>query len=167
MAAFTIAFLALTLLWLMYWTMVRPVILDGVEYELQALKTRVDWSILEGLPDAESRPASELAQELRDSISIRHISLGLILCVLIRHRPQMKAKLSKEREVFHECPAWIREIRNRNLELSTKAALVNSPLWWIPISFLLLMAYFSMKISNWWTDAQITASLVRSGHATA
>lgn len=155
-------FLIATVLWLCYWALVRPVILDGVEIEQEGLRSAVEWSIIEGLPESQSKPAQHLAYSLENTNPTRLMSLGAILFVVARHRTTIKVVAAKEKEIFANCPSWIRDIQQRNAQLSIKATLANSPLWWIPLASLLLAAVFSKRIADWLTDAQTAATKLQS-----
>ena len=153
-----ILFMAATLLWLCYWVLVRPVILDGVQVEQAELRSAVDWAIIEGLPDAQSKPAQQLVIDLENTRSARLLSLGVVIFVVFRHRSMVRAITAKEKDAFDNSPVWIREIRQRKAQLSIKAVLANSPTWWLPLAVLSVAAVFSKRIADWLTDAQTAAS---------
>ena len=156
------AFLTATVLWLCYWALVRPVILDAVEVEQCELHSIVDWAIIEGLPESQSKPAQHLAANLENSKSTRLMSLGAVMFVVFRHRASIRAAAAKEREIFENSPLWIREIQQKSAQSSIKASLANSPAWWLPLAGLLLAAIFSKRIADWLTDAQTAASKLQS-----
>jgi hypothetical protein len=163
-----IFFLATTILWLCYWVLVRPVILDAVQIELAELRSAVDWAIIEGLSEeglseeglseAQSKPAQQLAADLKQFQSARMISLSVVIFVVLRHRAMVKAITAKDKATFENSPVWIREIRQKKAQLNIKAALANSPIWWIPLAALSVAAVFSKRIADWLTDTQTAAS---------
>jgi hypothetical protein len=161
MYSLTISFCAITLLWLVYWVMIRPIILDSVREEYRRLRTQLDWAIIEGLPNAESLPAKELEKAFARSDSVRWVSLSPAFFMSISRRQETKALEVKEREIFESSPKWIRDMRERDLELTIKAALANSPLWWFPLSAILVVAVFSKEVSNRWAEMKIAANEIR------
>lgn len=161
MQIIVVIFLFFTVLWLTYWALVRPIVLDSVQDEYRRMRAALDWSIIEGLPNAQSLPAKELEKVLADSDSIRWISLSQAFVAAILKRQEVKALELKEREVFESSPTWIRDMRERDIELTVKAALANSPSWWIPISVLLVAAIFSKQVANRWAEMKIAAKELR------
>lgn len=157
-----ILFLATTILWLCYWVLTRPVILDAVQIEQAELRSAVDWAIIEGLPESQSKPAQQLAADLEKSKSARLMSLGAVIFIVFRHRATVRAMTTKDNEIFGNSPVWIREIQQKNAQLSIKAALANSPSWWIPLAVLSVAAVFSKRIADWLMDTQTAASKFRS-----
>ena len=153
-----IFFLATTVSWLCYWVLVRPVILDAVQIELAELRSAVDWAIIDGLPEAQSKPAQQLATDLKQFQSARMISLSVVIFVVLRHRATVKAITAKDKVIFENSPVWIREIRQKKAQLSIKAALANSPTWWIPLAALSVATVFSKRVADWLTDTQTAAS---------
>ena len=154
-------FMTVTVIWLVYWTVVRPVLLDSVEHELATMRSRVDWAIIEGLPAAQSQPAQRLLADLHEGRGSRLISLGQVIYIGLRERRTLKIEMAKEREIFANSPAWIKDLKTRNSQLAAKAALLNSPAWWIPIAILLLGAVFSCNVAALWRDAEDAAVKVR------
>ena len=156
-----IFFLVATILWLCYWVLMRPVILDAVQIDHAELRSAVDWAIIDGLPESQSKPAQQLAIDLEKSNAIRFISLGAVIFVVIRHRSQVRAMTARDKEIFESSSVWIREIRQKKAQLSIKAALANSPSWWIPLAVLSVAAVFSKRIADWITDTETAASKFR------
>jgi hypothetical protein len=157
-----IAFLASTVLWLTYWVLVRPIILDSVQDEYRRMRSALDWSIINGLPNSQSLQAQELADDLARSNIVRWNSLGQALWFRFSKRAETKAAMEKEREIFESCPLWIRSMKERDEELTVKAALANSPLWWIPLAAVLFIALFSKGVAAWWLETKIAAKELRT-----
>jgi hypothetical protein len=154
-------FLILTVLWLCYWTLIRPIILDSVEDELQRMKSNLDWAIINGTAGSQSEAAQILANDLEYPKSIRWISMSQAIITRIFHRSEVTAVGTKECELFESSPPWIREMWAREIRVSVKAALANSPSCWIPLSIVLLISFFSRKVENWWRDTEKTASKLK------
>jgi hypothetical protein len=157
-----IAFLAGTVLWLTYWVLVRPIILDSVQNEYRRMRSELDWSIINGLPNSQSLPAKELANDLAYSDLIRWNSIGQAFWVHFTKRAEIKAAVEKEREIFQSSPSWILTMKERDEELTVKASLANSPLWWFPIAVMLVGAIFSRRIAIWWSETKVAAKEIRT-----
>jgi hypothetical protein len=164
MSILLIIFLTATLLWLIYWAIVRQSILDAVEDDLAHLRNRVEWFIIDGAPESQSKSAQILVSEIDCDGFIRWLSFSQIAVDLICNRKRIKIDAAKEKRIFEASPQWIREARNINTALTLKAALANSPTWWIPLPAILLGAMFSWQISDWWNDVESSASKLRSEH---
>jgi hypothetical protein len=156
-----ITFLTLTVLWLTYWVIVRPIILDSVQDEYRRMRTELDWFIIDGLPSSQSLPAQELSNRLAYSKAIRWISFSQAFIASIFKRSELQAAAAKEREIFESSPSWIRDMKERDGDLTVKAALANSPLWWFPISVWLVAAVFSRQLAGWWYETKIAAKELR------
>jgi hypothetical protein len=141
-----VIFLAVTLVWLAYLVVVRPVVLDSIEQELAEMRARVDWSIIEGVPSSQSKAVHRLLQGIHRG---RGMSFSEVLYYAIRHSARINAEIAKDIEVFGESPKWIRDMRDRTSELAIKAALINSPAWWGPIALLLFMGAMSVTFAQW------------------
>jgi hypothetical protein len=156
-----VVFLTGTVLWLCYWALVRPVILDSVERELVHMKTNLDWAIINGEIGAQSEAAKILERDLAFPSSIRWVSLGIVIKSNLHNRVEMAALNSKEQKIFECSPPWIREMWDRHTVISVKAALANSPSWWLPLSMILLVCFFSMKVQDWWNNIERATSKAR------
>ncbi len=51
-------------------------------------------------------------------------------------------------------PQWLQDMNAKQRRLFTKAAMANSPTWWLPIAVLLLCSIFSWSIKSWWDVLQ-------------
>jgi len=158
MTYFILIFLVVTVLWLCFWVLVRPVILDSVESDFSKLRSEIDWAIIEGLPSAQSQSSQKLADDLADPEAVRWISVGPILWANIFKRNEIKLLSAKEREIFESAPSWIRQCKMMEKYLTIKAALLNSPAWWIPLPAILFSTLLSKKVADWWNDAESAAS---------
>jgi len=156
-----VVFLVLTVLWLCYWSLVRPVILDSVENELVRMKASLDWAIINGEIGSQSEAAKILEGDLEFPSSIRWISLGIAMKNNMSNRVEIAAINAKEQKIFECSPPWIREMWERQTVVSVKAALANSPAWWIPLSIILLVCFFSRQVENWWNDIERATSKAR------
>jgi hypothetical protein len=162
MQIIVIAFLTFTVMWLIYWVLVRPIILDSVQNEYRRMRSELDWSIIHGLPSSQSLPAKELAADLAYSDLIRWNSLGQAFLAHFTKRAEIKAAMAKECEIFQSSPSWIRAMKERDEELTVKASLANSPLWWFPIAVMLVVAVFSRRVALWWLETKIAAKELRT-----
>lgn len=157
-----ISFLTLTILWLVHWAVIRPIMLDSVERELLRMKSTVDWSIIDELPHSQSFQSQALAKSLECPRCVRHISIGPALYILIKRRAEIRTEEARQRDTFQNSPGWMRDLIRRNGRITMKAALANSPTWWIPLSAVLLGAYFSIKISEFLQEFEIAAEKSRT-----
>ncbi|HUA68900.1 MAG TPA: hypothetical protein VMA13_10175 [Candidatus Saccharimonadales bacterium] len=149
-----ISFLTITALWLCYWALVRTVVLDSVVDELSRMKANLDWAIINGTAGSQSEAAQILANGLELPSSIRWISIGKAVQCNLFNRAEIAAAGAKEQKIFECSPLWIREMWERQTIISVKAALANSPAWWIPLSVILLVCFFSKQVENWWRDTE-------------
>ncbi len=156
-----VVFFAFTVLWLCYWTLVRTVILDSVEDELLRMKSNLDWAIINGEIGSQSEAAKILENDLEFSGSIRWISMGIAIRNNFFNRAEIAATSAKEEKIFESSAPWIREMRERQTIISVKAALANSPSWWIPLSMILLVCFFSRQVESWWKNIQRATSKSR------
>jgi hypothetical protein len=156
-----VVFVVLTVLWLSYWSLVRPVILDSVEDELIRMKARLDWAIIDGEIGSQSEAAKILEADLEFPSSIRWISLGIAIKNNLSNRVEIAAINAKEQKIFECSPPWIREMWERQTVVSVKAALANSPAWWLPLSMILLVCFFSRQVESWWNDIERATSKAR------
>ena len=152
-----IIFGAGTVLWLCYWALVRPFILDSVEEELARMQSCLDWAVIEGANGSSSGAAEVLARNLRGSKSVRWISLGQAVYFRATNQAWIKASAAKEREIFQAAPTWIKDMRRRQAELAIKASLANSPMWWLLIAVVLVGALFSKAVAQLWEDTEVAA----------
>lgn len=143
---FTLLF-ATGLLWALYWGAVRPVLIDNVEREREALRSKMEWAIIEGWAGSQTRAAEHLAQHLKTSL--RMASLSPVLYLIIRHRAEVRATADQNRRIYSEAAPWVREILERHRRLSLKAVVVNSPTWWAPLAIVLLTATVSFQVAAW------------------
>jgi hypothetical protein len=154
-------FVALTVLWLSYWTIVRTVILDSAVDELHMLKSRVDDAIIEGVSGSQSEPAQALSKNLEFPESIRWASFSSAIYARIFNHAEIKTNAVKEQQMFESSPLWIREIWEREVRVSVKAALANAPAWWIPLTVVLFVSVFSRKVENWWKETEMATSKLK------
>jgi hypothetical protein len=157
-----VIFLAFTVLWLCYWTLVRPIILDSVVDELVRMKSNLDWAIINGEIGSQTEAAKILENDLEFPSSIRWISMGIAIKNNLSNRAEIAATNAKEQKIFECSPPWIREMWERQTVISVKAALANSPSWWIPLSIILLVCFFSRQVDGWWRSIEIAASKSRA-----
>lgn len=160
----TVVLVILAVINIIYWVLVRPVVLDSIDEHYSLLKSELDWAIIDGLPQAHSRAAIQLAHDLCDWRSVRILSFGILVMVRATRKAEIKATVAKEFQTFKESPAWLREMRERDMALMTKAVLANSPFWWFPICTILLFKLFSTNAKKWWDETQITAGFLRAEH---
>ena len=163
MAFVVIIFLFLTIAWLCYWVMVRPIILDSVEDETSRMRSSLEWAMIEGQPHADSEAAQKLLKNLECGRFVRFISFGQVAAVRFFNRSEIRALIVKEREVFDSSPIWIRELWQRHARISTKAVLANSPAWWPILAVALLAGLFSKKIENWWAETEAATNKLPDG----
>lgn len=147
-------FAATTVLWLCYLALVRPLVLDSVEYELSRMRAQLDWDMIDDTAGSRSESAKLLEKTLRSYPGIRWISISQAICYMRSNPAEIKALTAKEREVYRDAPAWVRDMQRRQRELSMKAALANSPSWWIPLAAILLCSFFSKKVEEFWTETE-------------
>lgn len=151
-------FLLITLGWLVYWVMVRPLILDSVEDEISRMTFQLKWSFIRDEPGAQSEAAQRLLKNLKMSKIVRYISFSQAVFFNLQRRSEIKAVAAKERATFENAPSWIRDGWQRHNMLAVKAALANSPTWWLPLSLLLLASVFSRQAEQWWNEARTAAA---------
>jgi len=156
-----VVFLVITALWLCYWSLIRPVVLDSVEDEVVRMKANLDWAIINGEIGSQSEAAKILEGDLEFPSSIRWISLGIAVRNNLSNRAEIAAINAKEQKIFECSPPWIREMWERKTVVSVKAALANSPAWWIPLSMILLVCFFSRQVQNRWNDIERATSKAR------
>jgi len=157
-------FLAVTIMWLFYWAIVRQSIVDSVEDDLNNLRDHVTWHIINDSPGCQSKSAQLLAEEVHNNSFICWISFSQIAICLFNNRTKIKTEAARETAAFEASPKWIRDARELNARLTIKAALANSPVWWIPLPLILLSAIFSKQVLDWWNDAGSTATQLRSNN---
>ena len=162
MVLLIVIFLVGTVFWLSYWALIRPVLLDCIELELASIRSTVEWAIIDGLPDSQSEAAQRLADGLKRAACARYISFSAAIAAMFFRRAEINASVIKDRQVFDSAPTWIREIRYQDTRLSLKAALLNSPAWWIPLPSILFGALLSKKVADWWYAAESAAVKLRS-----
>jgi hypothetical protein len=102
------------------------------------MKTQVEWAIIDGLPESQSRAAQRLLNDLEHYHAVRWVSVGNAVYVRFFKASEVRATSVLENEIFAESPQWIREFRKMDTRLAIKAALINSPTWWIPLAIVLL-----------------------------
>ena len=155
-------FLFITWGWLTYWVMVRPLLLDSVEDEISRIKFSVEWAFIQDEPSARSEAALKLLNSLQMGRVARFFSFGQAVVFNYLHHSEIRTLAAKERATFEAAPLWIREAWQRRRVLSLKAALANSPIWWIPLAILLLASVFSKQAEEWWneTGTATTAKLL-------
>lgn len=161
MVYFLVSFIALTVLWLTYWTLVRTVILDSAVDELHRLKSRVDFAIIDGVAGSQSEPVQILSKNLQFPESIRWASFSNAVFSRIFNHAEIKTNAAKEQQIFESSPLWIREIWERELRVSVKAALANAPAWWLPLTVVLFVSVFSRKAENWWKETEMATSKLK------
>jgi hypothetical protein len=145
-------FFLITWGWLTYWVMVRPLILDSVEDEISRMKFSVEWAFIQDEPAARSEAALKLLNNLQMGRVVRLFSFGQAVVLNYCHRSEIRTLVAKERATFEASPLWIREAWQRHRVLAVKAALANSPAWWIPLAMLLLASVFSRQAEEWWNE---------------
>jgi hypothetical protein len=127
-------------------------ILDSVEDEISRMKFSLDWAIIQEEPASGSEAAMRLLSGVQMGKVVRFVSFGQAVVWSYCHRSEIKSLSAKERATFESAPLWIREAWQRHRVLSLKAALANSPTWWIPLAMLLLASVFSKKAEEWWNE---------------
>jgi hypothetical protein len=137
-----------TLVWLVYWLVVRPVLMASVENDLRKLKAELDWAIIEGYPGSSSQAAEVLLVSLQNLKVFRFLSLSQFFHMAFFHWSKINAESLKKQQVFSKAADWIKGIYDRRQRLSQKAMLINSPAWWLPMAILLLLAVFSLNLAS-------------------
>lgn len=150
-------FLAATISWLFYWAIVRQSIVDSVEDDLNNLKDKVTWNIINDAPGSRSKSAQLLVEQVENNSFIAWISFTQVAICLFRNRTKIRTEAAREMAAFESSPKWILDARDLNARLTVKAALANSPVWWIPLPAILLGGIFSKQVLDWWSDAGSTA----------
>ena len=156
MAIIITVFLGITVLWLCYWAVVRPVILDSVVNELYSIRDKLEWAIIQGHPDAQTRATTYLLKKVENPELVRYVSIGAALFISLLSRSETITEVERSRLAFESCPEWIKKLQERHQVLSLKAALANSPFWWVPVAGFLLASVFSVEI-----QAQIRATAAK------
>lgn len=155
--AFLLYFILLSLAWAVYWAVIRPVLLQKVMYDFEVLRSSVDWSIIEEQPFSSGKAAQRLASDLETSAAAQSLSVGVILYFCHKNRAELRARAAEETERFRDLPGWLREAHQKDIQLTLKAALLNSPIWWMPIAIIYLLAVFSQKVQVWWNEVSLGA----------
>ena len=148
----------MSVLWVIYWAIVRPCLLAVVEDDLDCLRATVDWAIIEGKDGSDSEAAYALDSALSEKHPLNHISFSQLLFSSYVNRHEMKAFREKQRRIFANSPEWIREARFRHGWIAVRATLLNSPAWWLFIPLMLFATHLSIKAFNWWNDVQNNAA---------
>src|ERR1039458_433568 len=99
-------FLLLTWVWLTYWVMVRPMILDSVEDEISRMKFSLDWAIIQEEPASGSEAAMRLLSGVQMGKVVRFVSFGQAVVWSYCHRSEIKSLSAKERATFESAPLW-------------------------------------------------------------
>jgi|ERR1035441_2079669 hypothetical protein len=163
MVIFVVIFLFVTIAWLSYWVMVRPVVLDSVVDEMRRMRSSLEWAMIEDAPGSRTEAAQKLLKYLEYGPCVRFLSFGPAAAIRFFNRSEIRAFSVKEREVFEPAPLWIREMWQRHARIGVKAVLANSPIWWIPLSLILLAGLFSRKAEIWWTETEAATSKLMPG----
>ena len=158
MAAIIAIFLLLTLEWLIYWVIVRPMILDSVQDEIRRMKFDLQWAYIQNAPGAGSEPAQILLNNMKMASMARFVSFGQAIFIYRLRRSEIRALYAKERATFQNAQPWIREMWQRHRMVSVKSALANSPFWWPPLAVLLLASVFSRQAEEWWDETETAAT---------
>ena len=161
-AVFTLIFAVATVVWLCYWAIIRPFILDSAQDELLRMKSTLDWAIIENAVGSKTEAAQRLSKDLEHSDAIRTISLSPAIVARFLRPAEMKTELVKERAVFNNCQPWIREMRQRETQVCVKAALANSPALWLPLALILLAGVFSLKVQQWWEETETATGKLKT-----
>ncbi len=120
-------FASVTLLWLVYWGLLRSALLNVVKDDLDALRSRVDWAIIEGREGSQSEACHQLEFVLRHSQLIWFVSFSQFVVSMWIKRREIAALRAERSRLFNESPAWIRETQKNCAWLFIRAALLNSP----------------------------------------
>lgn len=143
-----VVFLAGTIAWLFYYTIIRPFLLDSVQDELERMKVEVDWAIIDGMDGAQGPAAQKLRSRLENIHGIRWVTIGQGVCLYHLRKTQIKAETVMEQQMLERSPKWVRDLNSRHTRVVVKAALANSPTWWVPLAFIFLGSVFSRKLEN-------------------
>jgi type II secretory pathway component PulM len=162
MTIFVFIFGITTVVWLCYWAIVRPFILDSAQDELRRMRSALDWAIIEDALGARTEAAQMLSKDLEHSDAIRASSLSPSIVAGLFRRAEVKIEMERERNIYNNCQPWLREMRQRQTQVCVKAALANSPTWWIPLSLILLAGMFSLSIQKWWQETETVTGKLKS-----
>jgi hypothetical protein len=141
----------------------RAVLLDIVKDELDRLRTRVDWAIIEGREGSQSKACHQFEFVLQHPNIIWFVSFSHLLFGVWIKRREIAAQREERAKMFSESPPWIREVQANCAWLFMRAALLNSPVWWPFIPLLLFASQLSGKAYRWWNDIQYCATRVGDG----
>jgi hypothetical protein len=134
-----------------YWAIIRPYILESAFGELSLLRSEMDWAIIEEKEGSQTRSAQAVVRLLNGRDLTRFVSMShVVFCDMLWRRAAKIAAAAEQELTFDNAPIWVLEIYKRLIKVRIKTMLANSPMWWIPISLVLLGAYFSQKIAKWW-----------------
>lgn len=153
-----ILFLFCGVVWATYWTLVRPALLQKVTSDFEQLRSEIDWAIIDGLPQSHSQAAVQLASSLEFSSGANSLSLGVIMYFSWSRKAEMRARVASDSGLYASMPTWLKEAHQRDMKLTLKAALLNSPFWWPAIAVVALLTHFSQKVDKWWSDVSFAAT---------
>lgn len=168
METFALFAVCTSLVWVVYWAILRPTLMSTTTDELAALKIRMDWAIIEGAQGAQSELARQLDYVLINGVGMAHfITFGQLVTVSYINRKSLSLQREELRRKFEESPAWLRDMQNVCARTFVKAALLNSPFWWPFLPFILFSTLLSNQASAWWQDVQYASSDVLRKNAGA
>lgn len=147
-----------TILWLTYWMLLRPYLMDSVRTDFYELKASLDWAIIENYPGSQSESAGELVKHLSHSTGIRAASLSPAIYFQFAHKAEINAQVARHRILINGSPDWLKKMWMQAAQLSMKSALTNSPFLWLPLALVLLAAVFSYKAAQWWKQTTEVAT---------
>jgi hypothetical protein len=150
-----------TLAGLFYWAIIRPFILDSAVDELRRMRSKLDWAIINKEAGATTEGARELSKHLEFYEWVRINSFSNAIFFRFTRRAEVKAEAARAREIFDNSPIWIRNMSMRENQVCMKAALANSPAWWIPLAAILLGTVFSMSLQQWWEETEMAAGKLK------
>jgi hypothetical protein len=137
-------FLGLLLAQLVYWHIVRPVILLKLRYSLFEIRDRLRLKVISKEIGAK-QPAYKILEELCNSSIFIMEYAGLTVIRMARKNPAAILQVERNLEIIRESEQPLREIFDDISTVNVGIIICNSP-GWIPwIIFCLLGSYLSQK----------------------
>lgn len=122
------------------------------------MDSQLEWAMIEGVSGAQSESAQVLQKSLKLYKTARWISISQVIWTLRSNPAEVKALRVKVGEIFKTAPAWVKDMKHRQEVLAMKSALANSPSWWIPLAAVLLFAFFSKTVEQFWKDTEMATA---------
>lgn len=128
--------LAVSIIWVIYMSLVRPVWVESMRFEMRKIENELILARIEQHAGSKTEVFDDLysSQKIFSSV-LPYVSISPLLLISMTRKVESEAEAKKDAKMYSEAPLWIRELKNRQSLLMLQATVANSPIYFPALPF--------------------------------